>query len=121
MNTILIISLFVVCLGFMSFGYYVSRGKISRSAFLVSDRNINVYGITSSLTASCFGIWILIGPAEASTWGGVGAVIGYAAGQSFALLYFTGSKAFNTTMRSYALKLGLSLNEHGFYYKEKGS
>ena len=73
----------------MSFGYYISRGKISRSAFLVSDRNINVYGITSSLTASCFGIWILIGPAEASTWGGVGAVIGYAAGQSFALLYFT--------------------------------
>ena len=89
MNTVLIISLFVVCLGFMSFGYYISRGKISRSAFLVSDRNINVYGITSSLTASCFGIWILIGPAEASTWGGVGAVIGYAAGQSFALLYFT--------------------------------
>ena len=89
MNTILIISLFVVCLGFMSFGYYISRGKISRSAFLVSDRNINVYGITSSLTASCFGIWILIGPAEASTWGGVGAVIGYAAGQSFTLLYFT--------------------------------
>ena len=89
MNTILIISLFVICLGFMSFGYYISRGKISRSAFLVSDRNINVYGITSSLTASCFGIWILIGPAEASTWGGVGAVIGYAAGQSFALLYFT--------------------------------
>jgi len=38
----------------------------------------------------------------------------------FATLYFTGSKAFNTTMRSYALKLGLSLNEHGFYYKEKG-
>ena len=38
----------------------------------------------------------------------------------FATLYFTGSKAFNTTMRSYALKLGLSLNEHGFYVKPKG-
>ena len=89
MNTILIISLFVVCLGFMSFGYYVSRGKISQSAFLVSDRNVNVFGLTFSLTASCFGIWILIGPAEASTWGGVGAVIGYAAGQSFVFLYFS--------------------------------
>jgi SSS family solute:Na+ symporter len=89
MNTILIISLFVICLGFMSFGYYVSRGKISQSAFLVSDRNVNVFGLTFSLTASCFGIWILIGPAEASTWGGVGAVIGYAAGQSFVFLYFS--------------------------------
>ena len=88
MNVILIISLFVLCLGFMSFGYYVSRGKISQSAFLVSDRNINVFSLTFSLTASCFGIWILIGPAEASTWGGIGAVIGYAAGQSFAFLYF---------------------------------
>ena len=73
----------------MSFGYYVSRGKISQSAFLVSDRNVNVFGLTFSLTASCFGIWILIGPAEASTWGGVGAVIGYAAGQSFVFLYFS--------------------------------
>ena len=38
----------------------------------------------------------------------------------FAVLYFTGSKAFNTTMRGYALKLGISLNEHGMYEKEKG-
>ena len=89
MNTILTISLFAVCLGFMSYGYYVSRSKISQSAFLVSDRNINVFSLTFSLTASCFGIWILIGPAEASTWGGVGAVIGYAAGQSFVFLYFS--------------------------------
>ena len=89
MNTILTISLFAVCLGFMSYGYYVSRSKISQSAFLVSDRNINVFSLTFSLTASCFGIWILIGPAEASTWGGIGAVVGYAAGQSFVFLYFS--------------------------------
>ena len=31
----------------------------------------------------------------------------------FAVLYFTGSKGFNATMRGYALKRGLSLNEHG--------
>jgi len=31
----------------------------------------------------------------------------------FAVLYFTGSKGFNATMRGYALKKGLSLNEHG--------
>ncbi len=33
---------------------------------------------------------------------------------SFAVLYFTGSKAFNTVMRHRALKFGFTLNEHGF-------
>ena len=31
----------------------------------------------------------------------------------FAILYFTGSKGFNATMRGHALKRGVSLNEHG--------
>ena len=34
---------------------------------------------------------------------------------AFALLYFTGSKAFNTVMRRRALDLGYSMNEHGFH------
>ena len=38
----------------------------------------------------------------------------------FAVLYFTGSKSFNTVMRGYALKKGLSLNEHGFHKKIGG-
>ena len=38
----------------------------------------------------------------------------------FAVLYFTGSKAFNTVMRRHALTLGYSLNEHGFSKIEKG-
>ena len=38
----------------------------------------------------------------------------------FAILYFTGSKIFNTVMRGHALNQGLSLNEHGIYKKEKG-
>ena len=33
---------------------------------------------------------------------------------AFAILYFTGSKAFNIVMRRHALKVGYSLNEHGF-------
>lgn len=36
----------------------------------------------------------------------------------FAILYFTGSKDFNTAMRGYALKMGLSMNEHGFTKKD---
>ena len=42
----------------------------------------------------------------------------------FAILYFTGSKTFNTVMRGRALSLGYSLNEHGLYAmdgKKKGS
>ena len=38
----------------------------------------------------------------------------------FALLYFTGSKAFNTVMRKRALDLGYSMNEHGFHRMVKG-
>ena len=34
---------------------------------------------------------------------------------AFAILYFTGSKYFNTFMRRRALEIGYSLNEHGFY------
>jgi DNA ligase (NAD+) len=32
----------------------------------------------------------------------------------FAILYFTGSKGFNTAMRNHALSMGYTLNEHGF-------
>lgn len=42
---------------------------------------------------------------------------------AFAILYFTGSKVFNTVMRQYALDKGYTFNEHGIYYlkdKKKG-
>ena len=41
----------------------------------------------------------------------------------FAILYFTGSKIFNTVMRNHALTNGLTMNEHGLYSftdKKKG-
>ena len=38
----------------------------------------------------------------------------------FSILYFTGSQTFNTAMRGYALKMGMSLNEHGLYKKISG-
>jgi len=42
---------------------------------------------------------------------------------AFAILYFTGSKIFNTVMRQKALDQGYTFNEHGIYYlsqKKKG-
>ena len=38
----------------------------------------------------------------------------------FAVLYFTGSKIFNTVMRQRALKMGYTLNEHGISTMKKG-
>ena len=43
---------------------------------------------------------------------------------AFAILYFTGSKIFNTVMRQYGLNAGYTFNEHGIYKlenKKKGS
>jgi len=37
---------------------------------------------------------------------------------AFSILYFTGSKAFNTSMRERALNMGYSMNEHGFSIME---
>ena len=43
----------------------------------------------------------------------------------FSILYFTGSKEFNTVMRAHALSMNYSLNEHGLYHmssdKKKGT
>ena len=36
----------------------------------------------------------------------------------FSILYFTGSKIFNTVMRAHALTMGLTMNEHGLYKME---
>jgi DNA polymerase/3'-5' exonuclease PolX len=38
---------------------------------------------------------------------------------AFSLLYFTGSKTFNTEMRNHALILGYTMNEHGIYTTKK--
>jgi DNA polymerase beta len=37
----------------------------------------------------------------------------------FSLLYFTGSKIFNTVMRNHALSMGFTMNEHGLYVMSK--
>lgn len=39
---------------------------------------------------------------------------------AFSILYFTGSKIFNTIMRQHALSMGLTLNEHGFHSMTDG-
>ena len=74
--------LIFLSLSFMFFGIVFSKSSKSLSFYLNAGRSIKSWSLTSSLVASCFGVWILIGPAEAATWGGAGAVIGYALGQA---------------------------------------
>ena len=62
--------------------------------YLVANRSIGTFSLTTSLVASALGAWILFGPASAATWGGIGAVIGYTLGTAFPLfiLIFLGTK-----------------------------
>ena len=62
--------------------------------YLVANRSIGTFSLTTSLVASALGAWILFGPASAATWGGIGAVIGYALGTAFPLfiLIYLGTK-----------------------------
>ena len=69
-----------VGLFFIALGYLNSKKIINNKNYIVGERNENTFSLTSSLTASALGAWILFGPASAATWGGIGAVIGYALG-----------------------------------------
>ena len=86
---ILIISAFFVITGII-----YSKKFRGIDNYLVANRSIGTFSLTTSLVASALGAWILFGPASAATWGGIGAVIGYALGTAFPLfiLIFLGEK-----------------------------
>ena len=46
-----------------------------------------ISSLTTSFVASALGAWVLFGPAAAATWGGIGAVIGYALGTAFPMIF----------------------------------
>ena len=78
----------VICLIFLSFGIYYSKNYQGLKNYLTANRNIGFLSLTTSLTASALGAWILFGPASAATWGGLGAVIGYSFGTAFPMFFF---------------------------------
>ena len=84
----------IVGLFFIGLGYLNSKKIINNKNYIVGDRDENTFSLTASLTASALGAWILFGPASAATWGGIGAVIGYALGTAapMLLLYNFGPK-----------------------------
>ena len=79
---------------FIFFGILYSKKYKGLNNYLVANRSIGVFSLTSSLIASALGAWVLFGPASAATWGGIGAVTGYALGTAFPLfiLIYLGEK-----------------------------
>ena len=84
----------IISLAFVIFGVLYSKKYQGLENYLVANRSVGVFSLTTSLVASALGAWILFGPASAATWGGIGAVIGYALGTAFPLfiLIFLGEK-----------------------------
>tara|TARA_B100000579_G_scaffold164030_1_gene133160 strand:+ start:171 stop:1607 length:1437 start_codon:yes stop_codon:yes gene_type:complete len=75
-----------VCAIFTIVGVMYSKKHQGIQNYLTANRKINFLPLSTSLTASALGAWILFGPASAATWGGIGAVIGYALGTAFPML-----------------------------------
>jgi len=88
--------LLTLCLSilFAILGIYYSKKYQGLNNYLVANRSIGTFSLTTSLISSALGAWILFGPASAATWGGIGAVIGYALGTAFPLfiLIYLGQK-----------------------------
>ena len=85
-QTSAIILTFVLSIIFLASGIYYSSKHKGLNNYLIANRNIGIFPLTASFVSSALGAWILFGPASAATWGGLGAVIGYALGTAFPLL-----------------------------------
>ncbi len=83
-----------ISLVFTLIGLIYSKKYRGINNYLTANRNIGFFSLSTSLVASALGAWILFSPASAATWGGIGAVIGYALGTAFPMIFliFLGKK-----------------------------
>ena len=77
----------VISLIFAALGLYHSKKYQGLNNYLTANRNIGLFSLTTSLSASALGAWILFGPASAATWGGIGSIIGYSLGTAFPMFF----------------------------------
>jgi Na+/proline symporter len=85
-STSLILVIFISLI-FVFLGLYNSKKYQGINNYLTANRNIGLFSLTTSLTASALGAWILFGPVSAATWGGIGAIIGYSLGTAFPMFF----------------------------------
>jgi len=77
----------LISLIFTAIGLIYSKKYQGINNYLTANRNIGFFSLSTSLVASALGAWVLFGPASAATWGGIGAVIGYALGTAFPMIF----------------------------------
>ena len=84
----------LISIVFLIVGITYSKKYKGINNYLVANRSIGTFSLTTSFVATALGTWILFGPSSAATWGGIGAVIGYSLGAAFPLfiLIYLGSK-----------------------------
>ena len=101
-SLILLISISLI---FTFAGINYSKKHKGLKNYLTANRNVGYFTLSTSLVASALGAWILFGPASAATWGGIGAVIGYALGTAFPMIFliFLGKKIRNEFPQGYTL------------------
>src|SRR5690625_1666743 len=76
-----LLALILFAAGFALAGvWYARQSSDSLEDFIVARNSQSATATVLTLLASSLGAWILFAPAQAATWGGLGAVIGYALG-----------------------------------------
>ena len=87
----------IISLLFTFVGLIYSKKHQGLKNYLTANRSIGLFSLSTSFIASALGAWILFGPASAASWGGIGAVIGYALGTAFPMFFliFLGKKIRN--------------------------
>ena len=85
-STSLVLVIFISLL-FTILGIFHSKKSKGLDNYLTANRNIGVFSLTTSLSASALGAWILFGPVSAATWGGIGSIIGYSLGTAFPMFF----------------------------------
>ena len=68
---------------------YARRSQDKLDDFLVARNSQSSLSTLLTLLATTLGTWILFGPAQAATWGGIGAITGYALGSMVPSLIMT--------------------------------
>ena len=100
-----LILVIVISLIFVFSGLYISKKYQGLNNYLTANRNIGFFSLTTILNDSALGAWILFGPASASTWGGIGAIIGYSLGTAFPMFFliYLGKKIRKKFPKGYSL------------------
>jgi Na+/proline symporter len=88
-TSILIVTLLLVPIFFMTVGILYSRGRTSTlEEYIAARGSIGTVVGTATLVATALGVWILFSPAETSTVFGIVALAGYAIGSAAPIIAF---------------------------------